>query len=57
MLKTKKKITIIQQIDINSNKILAEYPTLTLAHEKTNISLGNIGSCCQGKRASAGGYK
>lgn len=57
IFKTKKKNVIIQQIDLNNEQILNEYPTLTAAAEDTKISVGNISSCCQGKRRSAGGYK
>lgn len=55
--KIKKKSTIIQQIDIKTNNIVKEFSSLTEASNVTGISLGNIGSCCQGKRLTAGGYK
>ena len=45
----------IQQYDKN-NILIAEYETISEAHKKTNIHMGNISSCCKGTRKSAGGY-
>lgn len=46
---------IIQQYD-KQNNLIAEYFSLSEAHKNTNIHLGNISSCCKGKRKTAGGY-
>lgn len=45
----------VLQIDINTNKILAEFDCITVAQKKLNIT--HIGTCCNNKRKSSGGYK
>lgn len=50
------KTKSILQIDPISEIIVAEYNSLTEASEITGINRGNIGSVCQGKRKTAGGY-
>ena len=55
--KVVKKKNIIQQIDKNTNLVIKEYPTISSAGRKNQISISNISECCQGKRNTAGGYK
>ena len=45
---------IIQQYN-KDNILIAEYDSISEAHNKTNIHMGNISSCCKGNRKSAGG--
>ncbi len=40
-----------------SGIFVKEYPSLSTASEQTNIDIGNISSCCEGKRRNAGGFK
>lgn len=46
---------IIIQLDINNN-IVDKFKTCTEASKKTNIHCGNISSCLNGKRSTAGGF-
>lgn len=46
----------ILQFDLEGN-FIKEWPSLTKASEKLNISIINICSCCRGKQKSAGGFK
>lgn len=46
----------VAQIDINTNKIIDIYNSITNAANKYNISIGNICKCCFGKNRSAIGY-
>ena len=48
---------VIQKIDINNNRVLNEYPSLSAAAKSNRISVGNISECCSGKRKTAGGFK
>lgn len=47
---------IIYQIDIKTNKVLAEFDSIKQASDTLNISKGNICMCCKGQRNSANGY-
>ena len=47
----------IYQIDIVTNKIIKEFPSLTDAAISLNKHSGHISQVCQGKRNSAYGYK
>ena len=44
------------QLDLNDN-VLNEFKSMKQAERETGTSVGNISSCCDGKRKSAGGYK
>lgn len=46
---------VILQLDKNYN-FIAEYKSMTEAHNKTGCSLSDICSCCKGKLKSAGGF-
>lgn len=50
------KAKVIIQLD-KDNKIVAEFYGMCEAERNTGISVGNICSCCKGKREYAGGYK
>ena len=39
-----------------SGEIIQEFESISEASKKTGINIGNISSCCNGKRNSAGGY-
>lgn len=45
----------VAQYDKNGN-FIAEYDSLTIASQKTNINTGNIGQVCNNKRKTAGGF-
>ena len=44
------------QLDLNDN-ILNVFESMTQAEQETGVSTGNISSCCNGKRKSAGRFK
>ena len=44
------------QLDLNDN-VLNEFKSMKQAERETGTSVGNISSCCDGERKSAGGYK
>lgn len=46
----------VAQMDKETHKVISIYPSMKNASECTNISVGNIGSCCYGNSKSAGGY-
>ena len=48
----KKKVSMI---DLCSSSIISEFLSITDAHNRTGINKGNICSCANGKRKSAGG--
>ena len=47
----------VLQIDINTNEIIAEYPSTMEAERQLNISNSNISMCCNLKYKTAGGFK
>lgn len=47
----------ILKLDVNTEQIVAEYPSTMEAERQLNISNSNISMCCNGKRKTAGGYK
>ena len=47
----------VLQIDINTNEVLAEFPSLAEAARATGIAKPTICKVCQGKGKTAGGYK
>lgn len=47
----------VLQININTNEIINTFDSMHEAARKTDISQGNIWSCCNGKYKSIGGYK
>lgn len=51
------KAKMINQIDIQTNKIIHTYVSANIASKETGISRGNINTCCRGQLKSAGGYK
>lgn len=51
------KAKIINQIDIQTNKIIHTYVSANIASKETSISRGNINTCCRWQLKSAGGYK
>ena len=44
------------QLDLNDS-VLNEFESMGQAERETGVPIGNISSCCNGKRKSAGGYK
>ena len=46
----------VQMLDKSTGELLATFPSLMEAVRVTGINQGNICSCCNGKRKSAGGY-
>ena len=46
----------IQMFDKKTGELLATFPSLMEAERVTGIYHGNISTCCNGKRKSAGGY-
>lgn len=47
----------ILQIDLETNQIIAEYPSANEAARKLNIHQGNISECCRGEQKTAYGFK
>lgn len=54
--KVRKRKRIVLQLDKNDN-IINKFKTCTEASRMTGIHLGNINSCVNGTRSSAGGYQ
>ena len=54
--KLNKKSHLIEQIDINTGKIINRYYGVCEAYRKTNINFKNIHSVLKNKRKTAGGY-
>ena len=50
------KFYIVQQIDLSTNEIVAEYNSFKEASAKTGIEFDNISRVCRGLRKTAGGY-
>ncbi|ATE84065.1 HNH endonuclease [Lactococcus phage LP0304] len=46
----------VVQLDLNDN-VLNEFESMKQAGQETGTSAGDISSCCNGKRKSAGGFK
>ena len=46
----------VQMLDKKTGELLATFPSITEAERVTGINQGNISTCCNGKRKSAGGY-
>ena len=46
----------VQMFDKQTGELLATFPSTMEAERVTRIYQGNISSCCNGKRKSAGGY-
>ena len=46
----------ILQIDINTGKIINEYPSIMEVERQLEIAGGNISNCCNGKLKTAYGY-
>lgn len=47
----------VLQIDLKTNQIIAEYPSVAEAGRQLNIDNGSISKCCNGEQKTAGGYK
>lgn len=47
----------VLQMDIKTNEILAEFPSLSAATKATGIASSTICNVCKGKGKTAGGYK
>jgi hypothetical protein len=47
----------VLQLDKATNKIIAEYPSLREASNKTGIASSTICNVCNGKGKTAGGFK
>lgn len=47
----------VLQLDTNTGRVIAEYPSAIEAARHTGFSQGNISACCMGERKTAGGYK
>lgn len=53
-----KKLSMsVLQIDINTGRVISDYPSTMEAERQLNISNSNISACCNGKRKTAGGFK
>ena len=52
-----KKSKQVLQIDKNTNKLIAEFPSLTEVERQFGISKSSISKCCKGKLNTAGKYK
>lgn len=48
--------TAVQKIDLNTEQILAEYPTIALAARENNCDSSAISKVCRGLRKKCGGY-
>ena len=46
----------MQQIDLSTNEIVAEYNSFKEASAETGIEFDNISRVCRGLRKTAGGY-
>ena len=46
----------VQMFDKSTGEVLATFPSTREAERVTGMNKGNISSCCNGKRKSAGGY-
>ena len=47
----------VLQIDKNTNKVIAEFPSMAEVERQLGIKASHISMCCNGKRNIAGGYK
>lgn len=47
---------IVLQIDKNTNKVVAEFPSLSEINRQLGYSQGNISECCNGKRNTHKGF-
>lgn len=47
----------VLQLDINTGRVISEYPSAREAERQLNISQGSISKCCNGKQKTAGGFK
>lgn len=47
----------VLQLDLETNQIIAEYPSARGAERQLNIYNGGISYCCRGERKTAGGFK
>ena len=47
----------VLQIDLETNQIIAEYPSVAEALRQLNISQGHISECCRGERKTYKGFK
>ena len=56
-LQSKTKGRAVEQIDILSGEVLARFGSQSEAAHFTNVNKSNISSVCNGKLASAGGFK
>lgn len=54
---TEKRSKSVLQLDINTGRVIYEYPSLMEVVRKLNISQSRISDCCRGKRKTAYGYK
>ena len=52
-----KKSKLVLQMDKNTNKVIAEFPSAMEVQRQLGYNQGNISECCNGKRNTAGGYK
>ena len=51
-----KKSKTVLQLDINTRKIINEFPSAMEACRQTGISFQNISACCNGKLKTSGNY-
>ena len=52
-----KKSKSVLQIDKNTNKIIAEFPSTNEVQRKLGFKQTDISRCCRGKRKTCGGFK
>lgn len=56
-LKCSPKPKCIYQIDLETNQIIKEFPSLSSASKEVNGHIGNISKCAKGEIKCAYGYK
>lgn len=47
----------VLQIDIKTNEIIKEFPSVSEVQRQLGISITHISECCKGKRKTCGGFK
>lgn len=55
--RAEKRSRPVLQLDVNTGRVISEYPSLIETGKQTGFSQGNISMCCNGKRKTAYGYK
>ena len=55
--RAEKRSKPVLQLDINTGRVISEYPSLIETGKQTGFSVGNISACCRGICNTAYGFK